>query len=225
MKRANLYLNNAVYDGKGKNPDEAWMKHISRFRESFFDLEASGNPISQEMQVEKLVQSFQHPQLVHISTIINTTAQYSNDFNQAVAFITSELANLKLKNRARVVAGISAAEGKEPTSGDSSPPDGDTGSEDVSTESTLEGAPQEEESAEKLEQLEKELELLQAKIKKAKRKQADASTREIGSIKVAKVVGGVPASLLKAPKRGLVTTQRAALYSTTTRPSKSQGPT
>ena len=112
MKKALAYLDNTVYDGKSKIL--TWELHVSNMRQSFNDLEYSGNAISPEMQVERLVQSFQHPQLDHLSTTINTVAPYRNDFNQAIGLISAELANLKLKNSVRTVAGISTAEDEEP---------------------------------------------------------------------------------------------------------------
>ena len=73
-----------------------------------------------------------------------------------------------------------------------------------------------------LEQLEESMKQLQAQIEQVKRKQAEAVTEsnQKKRKKSIKAVTSVPASLLSAPKRGLVTTQRAALYSVTTKASK-----
>ena len=99
MKRANAYLNNTVYDGVDKRVP--WLKHVAKMRECFQDLEASNNPLSPEMQVEKLVQSFQYKPLRYLTSTININPLYSNDFNQAVGLITTELTNLKLLNGTR----------------------------------------------------------------------------------------------------------------------------
>ena len=70
-----------------------------------------------------------------------------------------------------------------------------------------------------LEQLEESMKQLQAQIEKAKRRRAEAAAESKNGKrkKSLKVVATAPASLLSAPKRGLVTTQRAALYSATTK--------
>ena len=114
MKKANSRLDSSIYDGRSRN--WTWPKHVAMLRECFNDLESSGtdNALSPEMQVEKLVQSFQYAPLTYLSTTINTNAQYRNDFNQAVGLITTEMANLKLKNGNRNavtnVASITTAE-------------------------------------------------------------------------------------------------------------------
>ena len=72
-------------------------------------------------------------------------------------------------------------------------------------------------------QLEESMKQLQAQIEEAKRKQAEAKVEsDEGKKKKLKVMTTVPVSLLTAPKRGLVTTQRAALYSATTKPSSKE---
>ena len=249
-------------------------------KECFQDLEASGpaNALSQEMQVEKLVQSFQFPPLAYLRTIISNDPRYSNNFNSAAGLILSEMTGLKLQNgnRNATIASLTATE--------------DVEMEDATT------APR------KVKQLQRKVKKLEAKFKKQNnkkvpaykkspkakfnkadpvayldskafnsltdeqraaikkaRREAGIPVRGVGSVTTRraksakakeqpesqsdkdlprvsndpgslvnspqslvkdfqslKVVDTVPASLLQAPKRGLVTTQREALYSLNT---------
>ena len=56
MKKAEAILALAVYDGKRK--DWTFIKHAGRLRESFKDMEASGQLLTGEMKVNKLLASF-----------------------------------------------------------------------------------------------------------------------------------------------------------------------
>ena len=96
MKRAESTLSRIVFDGRSKN----WTlsKHLSKMREAFDDMRASGNALTPMMEVEKLTASFQYEPLKHLTTQINVTPLYQDNFEQAAAFITSEMHALKLKN-------------------------------------------------------------------------------------------------------------------------------
>ena len=95
-RKAETVVNYAVFDGRSKN----WTldKHVDRFREAQQDLEASGNPMTEESMVRKLLNSFQHPQLGHVTTIVDTTPRLKYNFEAAQAFLKGQLAALKLKN-------------------------------------------------------------------------------------------------------------------------------
>ena len=54
MKRAELTLAHAVFDGKSRN--WTFPHHISRLRESFNDMEESGNTYTEQMKVSKVAQ-------------------------------------------------------------------------------------------------------------------------------------------------------------------------
>ena len=71
MKRANARLESSIYDGRSRN--YTWTDHVAMLRECFSDLRRSGeqNALSQEMQVEKLVQSYQYQPLIYLTTTIN----------------------------------------------------------------------------------------------------------------------------------------------------------
>ena len=270
MKRANARLESAIYDGRSRN--WTWTKHIDMLRECFSDLEASGerNALSPEQQVEKLVQSYQFQPLIYLVTTIDNDPRYSQDFNAAVSFITTAMANLKNNNgRKGAVANLSRL-----STAEDDPMDVD---EDIPTAT----------NNSVIAKMKRKVKQLQAKLKKKNdgkqpphrknakskynksdpkayldskafkaltpeqrkamidaRKEAGIPTRSrsVRAIsskakkqpesqaeeelpeasndpKSLKVVGTVPASLLQAPKRGqgLVTTQRAALYSASTR--------
>ena len=104
MKRANARLETAIYDGRSRN--WTWTKHIAMLRECFKDLKTSGerNALSPEQEVEKLVQSYQYQPLNYLVTTINHDPRYSDNFNAAVGFITTEMANLKNNNGKKAAA-------------------------------------------------------------------------------------------------------------------------
>ena len=270
MKRANARLESSIYDGRSRN--WTWTKHVAMLRECFKDLEDSDeqnrNALSQAMQVEKLVNSYQYQPLLYLTTTINNDPRYNNNFNAAVGFITTEMANIKNRNGPKPTAinisGISTA----------------ADDEDVDEYA----------QSNKLAQMKRKVKQLQAKLKKkdgdklpafkknakakynksnptvwlkddafkaltpeqksavleARKKAGIQSKRGVRALATAnvskvakkpesqadeelpqvsndpkslKVLKAVPVSLLKAPKRGqgLVTTQRAALYSASTR--------
>ena len=152
VKRALARLDTAVYDGKNRNL--TWIDHVAMLRECFSDLEASGerNALSQEMQVERLVQSYQYQPLIYLTTTINNDPRYTYNFNAAVAFITTEMANIENRNVARGVAVVRA---KESLTAEVTPEKEAPVAEDSEPDSTLKGASKEEESTAKIELTEK----------------------------------------------------------------------
>ena len=68
MKRAENTLAAAIFDDKSK----VWtfIRHAGRLRESFEDMDASGQVLTEETKVNKLLSSFQYEPLKHLSTMI-----------------------------------------------------------------------------------------------------------------------------------------------------------
>jgi hypothetical protein len=96
MKKAEATLALAIYDGKSK----VWtfVKHAGRLRESFEDMETSGQVLTGEMKVNKLLASFQFEALRHLSSLIEMDPRYNSNFESAVAFIQGQINSLRLKN-------------------------------------------------------------------------------------------------------------------------------
>ena len=97
LNKAQATLSLATYDGKSKGL--TWIKHINRLRDSFADLDASGEPLSARSKVNRLVNSFQMESLKHVTTTINRDPVLQNDFEQAGAFVQGEITGLRLKNK------------------------------------------------------------------------------------------------------------------------------
>ena len=89
LKRAETTLVHAVYDGKSKN--WPFQKHISRLRECVDDLEASGNVLSEEMKVNKLMNTFSYLPLSHLQSTTESHALYSVNFDASYFTAKSEL--------------------------------------------------------------------------------------------------------------------------------------
>ena len=96
MKKAEATLALAVYDGKSKV--FTFVKHAGRLRESFEDMETSGQVLTGEMKVNKLLASFQFEALRHLSSLIEMDPRYNSNFESAVAFIQGQINSLRLKN-------------------------------------------------------------------------------------------------------------------------------
>jgi hypothetical protein len=96
MKKAEATLAIAVYDGKSKS--WTFIKHAGRLRDSFEDMETSGQILTGEMKVTKLMSSFQFEALKHLSSLIEMHPIYSSNFESAVAFIQGQINSLRLKN-------------------------------------------------------------------------------------------------------------------------------
>ena len=99
LKRAELTLNHAVFDGKSKN--WTFPTHISRLRESIMDMEDSGNRMTEQMKVNKLLNSFSYLPLAHLQATIEAHPVYSVNFDACVGFIQGQINALKLKNGPR----------------------------------------------------------------------------------------------------------------------------
>ena len=97
MKRAEATLATAVYDGKTKGCDD-WIKHTSKLREAFDDLEAAGQPMSGFLKVIKLMASFQFEKLMHVTTAVQVDPRCREDFEAACALIQGEISSLKMLN-------------------------------------------------------------------------------------------------------------------------------
>ena len=114
--KAEATLDKIRFDGSSKQ--FTYSIFISRMREAWEDLGPS-DVTSQERKVQKLLSAFQVKALSHVGSTINASPHLRSNFDAAVSFIASEMANLKMKTGAstRSLAALETQsdDTKEPT--------------------------------------------------------------------------------------------------------------
>ena len=95
--RAEATLDKIRFDGSSKQ--FTYSLFISTMREAWEDL-GPWDVTSEERKVQKLLSSFQVKALSHVGATINASPHLRSNFDAAVSFIASELANLTMKTGA-----------------------------------------------------------------------------------------------------------------------------
>ena len=95
--QAEATLDKIRFDGSSKQ--FTYSIFISTTREAWEDL-GPWDVTSEERKVQKLLSSFQVKALSHVGSTINASPHLRANFDSAVSFIASELANLKMKTGA-----------------------------------------------------------------------------------------------------------------------------
>ena len=106
LKKAETTLEKITFDGRSRN----WTfdKFIGRLRESFIDL-GTGNQLSEERKVNKLMQAWHVSSLSHLNAFVTSNPTYKYDFNACVNYLSEQLTHQQLMNKApgRNVAALS----------------------------------------------------------------------------------------------------------------------